>query len=218
MILQRINKLIRGVEETILSWGVISMAVMTIGNVLSRKFFNHSWSFSEEVSQFILVIITFMGVSYAARKGRHIRMTALCEMMTPRVQKAMMLIVALVTMIILFYLCYHSSLYMLKIKAYGRVTPALRIPFYLVLIWVPIGLFLGAIQYGLAFVKNLREKEIWLSYEEKSEYKEFDTAPDILDLSCKNNPSDTKMLLSQDNQVNPGVSCSDDDPTISREV
>jgi TRAP-type C4-dicarboxylate transport system permease small subunit len=208
----------RGVEEAILSWGVISMAVITIGNVLSRKFFNHSWSFSEEVSQFILVIITFMGVSYAARKGRHIRMTALCEMMPQKVQKAMILIVAFLTMIILFYLCYHSALYVMKIKAYGRVTPALRIPFYLVLIWVPMGLFAGAIQYGLAFVKNLREKEIWLSFEEKSEYREFDAPPDTLDLSCKNSPADTKTLLPGQTQVNPGESCSDGDPTISREV
>ena len=209
--------MIRGLEEAVLSWGVITMAVVTIGNVLSRKFFNHSWSFSEEVSQFALVIITFMGVSYAARKGRHIRMTALVEMMSPRIQKAMMLIVALVTMIILFYLCYHSSLYMMKIKAYGRVTPALRVPFYLVLIWVPTGLFLGAIQYGLAFVKNLREKEIWLSFEEKSEYREFDAVPGTLDLSC--NDGQSRETNSPPNiQVDPGSPCSNSESKNFREV
>jgi C4-dicarboxylate transporter DctQ subunit len=216
MIFQRINNAIRGVEEAILSWGVITMAVMTIGNVLSRKFFNHSWSFSEEVSQFILVIISFIGVSYAARKGRHIRMTAVSEMMPFKVQKVMILVVAFVTMIILFYLCYHSSFYVMKIHAYGRVTPALRFPFYLVLIWVPIGLFLGAVQYGLAFVKNLREKEIWLSFEEKSEYREFDVVPDTLDLSCENIHSETKK--NNDIGETIGLSGSNPDSKHSREM
>lgn len=174
MILDTLNTGIRKLEEILLSWGVISMAVVTIGNVLSRKFFNHSWSFAEEVSQFILVMVTFMGISYAARKGRHIRMTALFEMMGPRLQKAMILLVSLATMAVLFYLSYHSLLYVLKIKAYGRVTPALCFPFYLALVWVPAGLFLGGIQYGLSFIKNLKEKEVWLSFEEKSEYRELE--------------------------------------------
>ena len=216
MIFQKINNAVKGIEEAILSWGVISMAVMTIGNVLSRKFFNYSWSFSEEVSQFILVIISFIGVSYAARKGRHIRMTAVIEMMPPKAQKVMIMIVAFVTMITLFYLCYHSSIYVMKIQAYGRVTPALRFPFYLVLIWVPIGLFLGGIQYGLAFVKNLKEEEIWLSFEEKSEYREFDIVPDTLDLSCENNHSEKKKTCDTDETIGP--SGSNPESKHSREV
>lgn len=174
MILYKLNAGIRRIEEILLSWGVLSMAAVTIGNVLSRKFLNHSWSFAEEVSQFILVMVTFMGISYAARKGRHIRMTALFEMMGTRLQKAAILFVSLTTMLVLFYLSYHSLLYVLKIKAYGRVTPALCFPFYLALVWVPAGLFLGGVQYGLAVIKNMKKKEVWLSFEEKSEYRELE--------------------------------------------
>lgn len=173
MIFNKLNKIVSEIEKYILSYGIISLAVVTVGNVLSRKLFNYSWSFAEEISQFILVIVTFMGISYAARKSRHIRMTAFYELVNDKVKKILILLVSLVTAAVLFYLSYHAMLFVLDVKSYGRVTPALRVPFYLVIMWAPAGLFLGAVQYLLTFIKNITIKEVWLSNEEKSEYKEF---------------------------------------------
>lgn len=172
-VLSMLNNFISAMEKFILAYGVISLAVITIGNVISRKMFNHSWSFAEELSQFILVIITFMGISYAARKSRHIRMTAFYEMVNDRIKKILMILISLATMIILFYLSYHALLFVVKTYSYGRVTPALRLPFYLMIVWAPIGLFLGGIQYLLTLIKNLTHEDVWLSAEEKSEYKDL---------------------------------------------
>jgi C4-dicarboxylate transporter, DctQ subunit len=168
-----LNKSMAAIEKFILGYGVICLAIVTIGNVISRKVFNHSWSFAEELSQFILVIITFMGISYAARKGRHIRMTAFYEMVNDKIKKLLMIIISLVTMAILFYLSYHALLFVLKTKGFERVTPALRLPFYWMIVWAPLGLFLGGIQYLLTLIKNLTHKDVWLSFEEKSEYKDL---------------------------------------------
>ncbi len=173
MIFNKLNRIVSKIEKYILSYGIICLATVTVGNVLSRKLFNYSWSFAEEISQFILVIVTFMGISYAARKSRHIRMTAFYELVNDKAKKILILLVSLVTAAILFYLSYQAVLFVLEVKMYGRVTPALRVPFYLVIMWAPAGLFLGAIQYLLTFIKNITIKEVWLSNEEKSEYKEF---------------------------------------------
>lgn len=171
--LRRINTLIGKIESLTLSYGVILLTLVTIGNVISRKFFNHSWSFAEEVSQFILVIVTFMGVGYAARKSRHIRMTAIYEMMPEKIKKIFMLIISLVTAVLLAYLAYYAWEYVQNVIRTARVTPVLRVPFYLVIIWVPIGLVLGSVQYLLTFIKNLTHKGVWLSREMQSEYKEL---------------------------------------------
>ena len=164
----------RSFEEFILTYGIIALAVLTIGNVISRRVFNSSWTFTEEVSQFILVILTFMGVSYAIRCGRHIRMSAFYDLISEKWQRRLMMLISIVTAVILFFLAYHALLFVLETKKYGRVTPSLMVPFYLVIIWAPIGLFLGGIQYILTFFKNLTSDEAWLSYEEKSDYKDFD--------------------------------------------
>lgn len=173
-ILKKTNNILRKFEELVLTYGIIALAVITVGNVVSRSVFNQSWSFTEELSQFILVILTFMGVSYAIRCGRHIRMSAFYDLVSEKIQRIMMIIISIVTAVVLFYLSYHALLFVLETKQYGRVTPSLQVPFYLVIMWAPFGLFLGGIQYILTFFKNLFSEEAWLSYEEKSDYKEFD--------------------------------------------
>jgi TRAP-type C4-dicarboxylate transport system permease small subunit len=164
----------RSFEKFILTYGIIGLAILTIGNVISRRVFNSSWTFTEEVSQFILVILTFMGVSYAIRCGRHIRMSAFYDLISEKWKRIIMMIVSIVTAVILFFLAYHALLFVLEAKKYGRVTPSLMLPFYLVIMWAPLGLFLGGVQYILTFIKNVNSDEAWLSYEEKSDYKDFD--------------------------------------------
>lgn len=182
-ILKKTNGILRKFEELILTYGIIALAVITVGNVISRSVFNQSWSFTEELSQFILVILTFMGVSYAIRCGRHIRMSAFYDLVNENIKRIIMMIISIFTAVLLFYLSYHALLFVLETKKYGRVTPSLQVPFYLVIMWAPFGLFLGGIQYILTFFKNLYSNEAWLSYEEKSDYKDFDVdLPDFDEL------------------------------------
>ena len=172
-ILSRLDKAIKKFEELILIYGILALSTITVSNVISRWLFDYSWFFIEEISQFILVIITFMGVSYGARVNRHIRMTALFEMGNDKVKKILIIITSLITMVVLFYLSYHAFLFVMKTKAYGRVSPALRIPFYLLILWAPAGLFLGGIQYLITLIKNIRESKLWLSSEDNAAYKEI---------------------------------------------
>ena len=162
----------RKVEEWMLAFGVILITAITTGNAISRKIFNYSWSSAEECTQFLLVIVTFMGISYAARKGRHIRMTAFFEFMPKKVQKVLTMIICLVTAAILFYLAKHAIVYVHNVYGVGRVTPSLRMPFWITVMWVPIGLILAGIQYLRAFYKNLVEKDVWVSAEVSSEYSD----------------------------------------------
>lgn len=165
-----INQLIEGIERVILTYGMIALALLTVGNAISRRIFNHSWSFGEEVSLFILVIVTFSGISYATRKGRHIRMTALFDQLSAEKQRILMIIITAITSFLLFFLTYHSILFTIRIQSLGRVTPVLQLPYYLIVMWVPLGLFFGAFQYLLALFKNIKETEAWLSFETKTEY------------------------------------------------
>lgn len=163
--LKRLNQLMGLLEKTVLSYSILVLAAITVGNVISRKIFNYSWSFTEEISQFILVLITFIGVSYGARRARHICMTAVYEALSPKWQKAFALITSAVTAGLLFYLGYQAFEYVLSTYMMKKTTPVLRIPFYLVISCVPFGLFLGGLQYVLTFIKNITDEGVWLSYE-----------------------------------------------------
>ena len=165
--LKKINGFIGNIEAYLLSWSTIFLAALTVGNVVSRKLLNYSWSFTEEISQFILVLVTFIGVSYGARKARHICMTALFEALNQKWQKIFMLVSSIVTAAVLFYLAYYAYEYVLSTYKMQKTTPVLRMPFFLLISSVPVGLFLGGLQYVLTFIKNLTSQGVWNSYEEK---------------------------------------------------
>lgn len=164
-ILKMIDRWITILEEKILIFSVLVMAFILIGNVISRMVFNFSWAFAEESGQFLVIAITFIGISYGARKGRHISMTILMDLSPHKVKKILILIISSITSLTLFYLAYLGIKYTIKVESLGSVTPSLRVPMYFIVMMVPIGFILGGIQYARNFWINIKEKELYIGTE-----------------------------------------------------
>lgn len=162
-------------EAFILAYGVILMALNSVVNVIGRTFLQQSLYFSEELNQFLIVLITFVGMGYASRKGRHIRMSALYDQLGERGRKILMVVICALTAVVMFVLAWYAWGYVARVAKLGKVTPALQIPLYLTYIWVPIGFLITGIQYSLAVVRNLREKEVYMSYEHIDSYEDVET-------------------------------------------
>jgi len=162
-ILGVIDLTISRIESFLLAVGVLLMALNTVSNVLGRVLFQQSIFFSEELNRILIILITFAGISYAARHGRHIRMSAIYDAMPSHMRKSVMIAIAIITAIFMFGLCYYSFQYILTQASRGRVLPSLQIPVWITLVWVPVGFFMTGIQYALTAVKNLTSKDIYLS-------------------------------------------------------
>lgn len=158
-------------EAAVLSGGILAMAAVSIANVMGRNLFGHSLPFADEISQSLLVLITFIGVGYAARQARHIRMSAIYDMLGGRIRKFLMVTIAAATAALLLALAWFGAQYAWHIRELGSVTPALRIPLYLIYCWVPVGLFLGGLQYLMTVWRNLTGRGTWLSFTERDEYE-----------------------------------------------
>ena len=151
------------IESLLLAMGVLLMALNTIANVVGRYIFQSSLFFSEELNSILIILITFAGISYAARHGRHIRMSAIYDELPPSARKPLMIFIALVTALFMFGLCYYALSYILTQASRGRVLPALQIPVWLTLVWVPVGFFMTGLQYTLTAIKNITSQDIYLS-------------------------------------------------------
>lgn len=162
-ILGVIDSTISRIESFMLAAGVLLMAANTVANVVGRFVFQSSIFFSEELNRILIILITFAGISYAARHGRHIRMSAIFDTLPPGPRKALMVLIALVTAVFMFALCYYAIGYIGTQAGRGRVLPSLQIPVWWTLLWVPVGFFMTGLQYGLTAIKNLVEKDIYLS-------------------------------------------------------
>lgn len=158
-------------EVTILAGGSAALAVILIVNVIARSFFKSIY-YAEELSKFLIILITMVGVSYAARKARHIRMGAFFDLMPPRMEKIFVFVISAVSVVVLSFLAYYSYKYVAQMRMLGQKTSALQIPFWTFNLMVPIGFALAAIQYIRTIIKNIVEKDVWLSPEQQSEYED----------------------------------------------
>lgn len=169
--LEALDRAIVWFEAGVLSGGVMAMALVSIANVVGRNVLGQSLAFADEVNQSLLVLITFVGIGFGVRRARHIRMSAIYDQLGGAVRKGLMVVIAVATSALLFLLAWLAAQYAWQVFQLGSVTPALRIPLYLVYMWVPVGLALGGVQYALAVWRNLTSADTWLSFTERDEYK-----------------------------------------------
>lgn len=175
MSLRQVFRVISKLEELVLAWGILVMAALTVLNVASRSLFGVSLAYAEELSQFLIILVTFVGLSYGASHGRHIRMTALYDQLPRRWRKGLMVVITGTTSLLMFLLAWYGVRYVLTVEELGTVSPALQMPFWLVYLAAPVGLVLAGIQYALTVVRNLLEPDVYLSFEKKDEYEPVET-------------------------------------------
>lgn len=173
-VIRKINAGMKKLEEFIVGYGTIALAFLLIANVIDRNLFGSRLYFVDEVNTFIIIYITFVGTSYAARNGRHIRMSALSDLVPKRFEKLMMYIMTLGTFIFIGWTTWIVSKYVLDLFSSGRQSSLLQVPLWSIWIIAPIGLGLTTIHYFMAFLKNLKEEDVWISFDEKSEYGEVE--------------------------------------------
>ncbi|WP_043530963.1 TRAP transporter small permease [Litchfieldella xinjiangensis] len=174
-ILGTVDTFISRLEAVILAMGVLLMALNTVANVIGRFVFGQSIFFSGEINRILIIMITFAGIGYAARHGRHIRMSAIYDALPVGGRKALMIVIALFTSLVMFFLLYYSVIYILDLYDKGRVLPALGIPIYLIYLWVPLGFLITGIQYLLTAIKNFNTHDVYLSTSVVDGYKDTET-------------------------------------------
>lgn len=173
-IIDYIDMQISRFEGFILAFGVIAMAINTITAVISRFVFNDAIIVTDELNMIFIIIVTFAGISYASRNGRHIRMSAIYDLLNEKYRKILMIFIVSITSICMFFLSYFSVVYIIDIYESGRILPALEIPVFYIYLWVPIGFFITALQYAFVIIKNIQEDEVYISTTVTDTYCDID--------------------------------------------
>ena len=156
--LLKIDKGISYIEKTIMVIAIIVMATVLFANVVGRIVFHHSLTYAEELGTMGTVYVTFVGLSYCARVGEHIAMTAIFDALKGKARKILMIIIAFVVMVGLAYLGYVALQYILQLYDQGRTTPILNIKLWAAYIIMPIFIWLAAFQYLIILLMNLTDK------------------------------------------------------------
>ena len=122
-----------------MSIGLTVMTFITVINVISRKFLGLSMSFLEEITTAMFLLITLLGAAAAAKRGGHLGLSVLTDLLPKKLQKYVVLITWLASVVFsVLLLKYGVSMVQSEIRM-GITTPSLGWPEAVFGSFVPIG-------------------------------------------------------------------------------
>lgn len=169
-VLDSIDRGLGWVERTMIAGSVLLMALLMSAHVVGNLLFDRGVPGTYEITEMLIVIITFVGVGYAARHARHIRMSAFYDLLNQRWRKVLLIIISVGTAALMFYFAFKSAQYDLALFTRGRTSSALGIPMWVINLALPVGFSLAGIQYILTALRNLLSDDIYRSFRDKEEY------------------------------------------------
>lgn len=147
-------------ERSALILCIFAMAAVSVANVMSRNLLGGSLQYANDVAQILLVIVTFMGIGIGARHARHIRVSALHDMLPHTARKVLLIIVSFTTAALLFTLASYAWDYATAAQRTCRVLPeTLNVPMPVVVLLVLSGLALAGHLTRLGHEQWLRRSE-----------------------------------------------------------
>lgn len=138
------------------AWIVISLIIMFLSivlDVLTRELFNSPLTWHLEVSQYMLINVTYIGAAVAHRQRQHISINTLVSRLPKVGQIYLDLLGKLLLLPFLFLLMYSG--YTLLFKSKG-LTPVLRLPMWSYYSPIFIGAVLLCLYSILALVKDVQ--------------------------------------------------------------
>ena len=153
----KIDKVLASMSSIGAGMGVVAMVIMVVVitvNVVVRKTLDWAWLYVEEYSGYLLVLIVYLGLAYALRMGKHIRVELLVRRLPPKVRQYLELATTLICLVTLCYLLMKSIDYFLFSLEWGVksewYSESIMWPFHLL---VPIGLAMFILGMAWHFIQ-----------------------------------------------------------------
>ena len=135
---------------------VIALAVMTVltfTNVVARYVFSASFSFSEEITTYLFVLLSLIGSAVAARRKAHLGFTALLDMAPPRIRRMISMVSFGLATVFSCALFWYGLKMVASQFSRHQVTAGLQWPEWVFGSFVPLGAFFIALEFLFLFLE-----------------------------------------------------------------
>ncbi|MDR5906452.1 TRAP transporter small permease [Franzmannia qiaohouensis] len=125
-------------ERWLASLALIIIAVISLGNVVTRYITGGSLAFTEEFSVFLLVVVTFAGASVALRRNGHIRIGLLERALPNGPRKALIVLQWLCGVTVLGLVTWFGAKLTWEEYQWQSLSPGIGLPQWWYIIWLPL--------------------------------------------------------------------------------
>ena len=135
--MKKVWKIIDLIEERFMAFSLLLTVILVFLQVCMRAFGN-SLPWSEELARYIFIWQCWLGVSFAEKDGKHIRIELLFNKLSPKGQKALDIIQILITSGIVIFLIVYGGYMVSFMTAQGTTSSILRVPLSLIYLSMPV--------------------------------------------------------------------------------
>ncbi|KEJ91671.1 TRAP transporter small permease [Synergistes jonesii] len=133
-------------EESVLILLMIGISCTMFLQVVMRYFFNMPLTWPEELSRYMWIWTTFFSMSYTIYMRNMLRVDLLAEFLPERIRQILEISIQFLSLGIYSTFAYYSVIVYRSLVTSGRVSPALRIPMYMVYSALCVGFFLSVVR------------------------------------------------------------------------
>ena len=126
------------IEDWISVLVMAALACITFANVLARYMTDQSFAWTEEISVFLLVVLTMSAGATAFVRNQHIRIELYADGGTPARQRRLALISYSLVLAFFVLLTILSARMAMDEFNWGDTSPAIGIPTWVYSMWIPI--------------------------------------------------------------------------------
>lgn len=142
-------------EEKMVVFGFVVLIFIVFLQVIMRYVIGSSLVWSAEISRYIFIFLTWIGASIAVKDEKHISVNILFEIF-PGLKQYFGVISTLLCLAVTLFLFINGTELVMLLKTRTALSPALRIPMWIIYISIPLGGFLMTVNY----IRRLIVKDI----------------------------------------------------------
>ena len=157
-----LKKLAMNFEAYLCAIAIAVMSVVVFVQVVFRFIVKSSLPWSEELSRYLQVYITFFGTAYGIQTGAHLGIEAFTHLLPKGGRKLLASLVQIVSMLVCTLILKLGVDIVMSQMASGQVSPAMRIPMWVIYGAIPMGMAFCVIRYIVEIyhsVKNFNKPE-----------------------------------------------------------
>lgn len=153
--MNRLSQRLASLCEALGAATLIAMTVMVIVDIFMRSVLNQSLGFAEEVTGYLVVVVTFLGVALTFRDGVLFRVSFLYDKFPHALQRALAMIYLAATMAFCVAMTWFTALMVWSSFTRGKVAATeLQTPIYLPQMVLPVGFLILLVFAAHQFIQG----------------------------------------------------------------
>lgn len=144
------------IEEFLAIACLTVMTVLAFMNVVFRFILSASFSFSEEITTYLFVLLSLLGTAIAVRRRAHLGLTIITDIVNPKVKKVLHIIGYLFAVAFSGALFFYGIQMVMNQMRLGQVSATMQWPEWIYGSFVPIGAFFVVVRFIQVLIEEVK--------------------------------------------------------------